>query len=142
MNKAHFDLQRFVDAQDADGTYEKAIGELQDGKKTSHWMWFVFPQIAGLGRSETARRYALESSAEASAYLEHELLGQRLVQCCEVLLELPTNDADEVFGSTDAMKLRSCMTLFMRVQPDEPLFAEVLNKFFGGAPDKQTDELL
>ncbi len=137
-----FALQRFVDAQDAGGTYARALAELRAGRKTSHWMWFVFPQIAGLGRSPTARAFALASQAEAEAYLAHPVLGPRLLECARTVAGLPTADADAVFGATDAMKLRSSMTLFARAAPEEPAFAQVLDRFFGGAADPATEELL
>ncbi|MCW2776663.1 MAG: uncharacterized protein JWN17_388 [Frankiales bacterium] len=136
------DLQRFVDAQDADGTWERALRELSAGRKQSHWMWFVLPQVAGLGRSETAQRYALADLDEARAYLAHPVLGPRLREAAAVLDVLPTDDAVEVLGSTDAQKLRSCMTLFARADPDEPLFRGVLAKYYAGEPDPATLERL
>jgi len=136
------DLQRFVDAQDAGGTYARALAELRAGRKTSHWMWFVFPQIAGLGRSATARTYAISSRAEAEAYLAHPVLGPRLRECARTVAELPETDPVPVFGATDAMKLRSSMTLFTRVAPHELVFARVLDRCFGGAPDPATEERL
>jgi uncharacterized protein (DUF1810 family) len=137
-----FDLDRFVRAQDRGGTYDQALRELRAGRKTSHWMWFVFPQVAGLGRSETARAYAIDGIAEARAYLDHPVLGERLRECCRALLDLPTDDAEAVLGGIDAMKLRSSMTLFARADPDERLFAGVLDEFFGGEADPATDERL
>jgi len=136
------DLQRFVDAQDAGGTYERAVQELRAGRKTSHWMWFVFPQIAGLGRSPTARRYAIESLEEARAYLAHPVLGPRLRECAAILAALEGRSAEEILGGIDAMKLRSSMTLFARADPDEPVFAAVLEKYFDGVPDEATLERL
>ena len=138
-------LNRFVEAQDADGTYAKALAELRRGRKTSHWMWFVFPQVEGLGRSETAQLYAVSGLAEARAYLADPVLGQRLRECAEVLLALDEPDAVAVFGSVDAMKLRSSMTLFSRaaeVELDRELFDGVLEKWFDGEPDPATLELL
>jgi uncharacterized protein (DUF1810 family) len=135
-------LERFVDAQDRGGTYAQALAELRAGRKTSHWMWFVFPQIAGLGRSPTAQHYALDSLAEARDYLAHPVLGPRLVESAQALAELPGRDAAEVLGSTDAMKLRSCMTLFARADPSEPVFGRVLEQYFGGVPDGATDRIL
>src|ERR1700760_1531802 len=105
-------LQRFVDAQDDDGTYESALRELRDGRKRSHWMWFIFPQIAGLGQSPTSRRYAISSLEEARAYVAHPVLGPRLIECATVVRDLPGRSADEIFGGIDAIKLRSSMTLF------------------------------
>jgi len=132
------DLSRFVAAQDAGGTYGRALAELRAGRKTSHWMWFVFPQIAGLGRSAMARRYAIASLDEARAYLAHPLLGPRLRECAAVLLEHRSTSADAILGGIDAMKLRSSMTLFARAAPDEPVFAQVLERYFGGAADEET----
>jgi uncharacterized protein (DUF1810 family) len=135
-----FDLARFVHAQA--GVYDGVVAELRAGRKTGHWMWFVFPQIAGLGRSPTAQHYAISSLEEARAYLEHPVLGARLRECARILTELPGGSADEIFGGIDAMKLRSSMTLFARADPDEPLFAAVLDRFYGGAADPATDERL
>jgi uncharacterized protein (DUF1810 family) len=137
-----YDLERFVDAQEAGGTYAQALAELRRGRKTSHWMWFVFPQVAGLGMSPTSRRYAIASLDEAKAYLAHPVLGPRLLECSRVLTELPSHDALAIFGVIDAMKLRSSMTLFMRAAPDVDLFGRVLDRYFDGAPDARTDELL
>ena len=137
-----YGLQRFVTAQDEAGTYAAALQELRDGRKRSHWMWFVFPQIAGLGQSATSRRYAISSLGEARAYLAHPLLGARLVECTRVLDEIDGPSAEEVFGGIDAMKLRSSMTLFHRADPDNALFGEVLDRYFGGEPDEATDRLL
>ena len=136
------DLERFVAAQDAGGTYDQALAELRQGRKTSHWMWFVFPQVAGLGQSPTSRRYAISSRAEARAYLRHPVLGPRLAETAGVLVELGGDDADEIFGGLDAQKLRSSMTLFHRADPDAPLFGAVLTQYFGGQPDPATDRLL
>jgi len=124
------DLQRFLDAQDADGTYERALTELVAGRKASHWMWFVFPQSAGLGQSEMSRRYAIASLAEARAYAEHPILGARLRACARALLEHRDRSPEEFLGGVDALKLRSSMTLFARAAPTEPLFAEVLDAFY------------
>jgi uncharacterized protein (DUF1810 family) len=132
------DLQRFVSAQDQGGTYERALAELRAGRKSSHWMWFVFPQVAGLGRSAMAQEYALASLDEARAYLAHPVLGPRLHDCCAALLDVPTDDPVSVLGSIDATKLRSSMTLFERAGADEPVFAQVLEKYFGGARDDAT----
>jgi len=133
-------LQRFVDAQAQ--TYEQALAELRGGHKRTHWMWFVFPQVAGLGRSGMAQRFAISGLAEARAYLSHPLLGRRLVECARALTALDTDDADAVFGSVDAMKLRSSMTLFAAAAPDEPVFREVLDHYFGGELDEATTNLL
>ena len=135
-------LQRFVDAQDDDGTYESALRELRDGRKRSHWMWFIFPQIAGLGQSPSSRRYAISSLEEARAYVEHPILGPRLEDCARALLQRTGGSARDIFGGIDAMKLRSSMTLFRRADPDNALYGEVLDRYFGGEPDSATDRLL
>ena len=136
-----FDLQRFVAAQDARGTYDRAAAELRGGRKTSHWMWFVFPQIAGLGYSPTSRTYAITSLAEARAYLAHPVLGARLIECATILSNLPGGrTAEQIFGDVDAQKLHSSATLFMRAAPGEPVFRQVLDRYFGGVPDSATDE--
>ena len=135
-------LERFVAAQEAGGTYDAALRELRDGRKRSHWMWFVLPQVAGLGRSSTAQHYALSGVAEARAYLAHPVLGPRLRTCAQALTELPGSDPVEVLGGIDAQKLRSSMTLFVRAAPDEPLFQRVLDQYFGGEQDAATLDLL
>jgi uncharacterized protein (DUF1810 family) len=137
-----FDLERFVDAQNAGGTYERALAELRLGHKTSHWMWFVFPQIAGLGQSQMSRTYAISSLSEARAYLAHPLLGPRLKECCRLVLDAQATTAEEIFGGIDAVKLRSCVTLFGRADPSEPLFAQVLDRYFHGRPDLATEDRL
>jgi len=136
-----YDLTRFVRAQDEAGTYEQAVAELRAGRKRSHWMWFVFPQVAGLGRTPTSQHFAIGSLAEARAYLAHPVLGPRLRECAEVVAALD-DDPQTVFGGTDAQKLRSSMTLFARAAPDEPGFAAVLAKHFGGRPDPMTEQIL
>jgi uncharacterized protein (DUF1810 family) len=133
-----FDLDRFVSAQDGGGTYERVLAELRAGLKRSHWIWFVFPQIDGLGRSPTARAYAIFSLAEARAYLEHPLLGPRLRECADALLGLESDDPVGVMGGIDAVKLRSSMTLFTRADPEEDRFRAVLRKFFAGEEDEAT----
>jgi uncharacterized protein (DUF1810 family) len=135
MNDEH-DLRRFVTAQE--GVYESALSELRAGRKTSHWMWFVFPQIAGLGRSATAQRYAIASLEEAEAYLAHPVLGPRLLECARTLTQLSGLSAEQIFGSVDAQKLKSSMTLFARAAPDQPLFRDVLARYFDGAEDQET----
>jgi len=137
-----FNLQRFVDAQDRDGSYDRALAELEHGRKQGHWIWFVFPQIQGLGSSPTARFYAIASLAEATAYLKHPLLGPRLDTAAETLLKLPGRDPAEILGDLDAMKLRSSMTLFSRVEDAAPVFARVLDEFYAGQPDRLTEQLL
>jgi uncharacterized protein (DUF1810 family) len=137
-----FELERFVAAQDQGGVYEAAVAELRAARKRSHWMWFVFPQIAGLGQSPTSRRYAISSLDEAEAYLAHPVLGPRLVACARILTGLDVSDAEEVFGGIDALKLRSSMTLFARADPDNPVFQQVLDGYFAGDPDPATLRLL
>ena len=135
-----FDLERFVEAQAH--SYDQALGELRAGRKRSHWMWFVFPQIAGLGRSPTAQRYAISGLEEARAYLEHPVLGSRLLECCRALQDLPQPDPEAVLGAVDALKLRSSVTLFARARPHEPLFAGVLARWYGGGSDEATERIL
>ena len=137
-----FDLDRFTTAQDAGGTYDAALSELRAGRKTSHWMWFVFPQLAGLGRSSTARHFALRDADEARAYLAHPVLGPRLRACAQALTALPGDDPAAVLGDVDAQKLRSSMTLFARAAPDERVFSQVLDQYFGGEADPATLALL
>jgi uncharacterized protein (DUF1810 family) len=136
------DLQRFVDAQDEGRTFDRALTELRRGRKQSHWMWFVFPQVAGLGHSPTARHYALSSLDEAAAYLAHPVLGPRLVQCATALVELAGTDPERVLGPVDALKLRSSMTLFAQAAPEQEVFASVLEQYFDGDPDPATLERL
>ena len=132
-------LQRFVDAQDAGGTYARAVQELESGRKASHWMWFVFPQIAGLGYSSISREYAISGQAEARTYLAHPVLGPRLVECAQILATKAGSSAVDIFGPVDAMKLHSSMTLFASVaEPEEGVFREVLDQFFGGVEDEAT----
>ncbi|GAA1433416.1 DUF1810 domain-containing protein [Microlunatus lacustris] len=135
-------LGRFVQAQDEGGTYATALAELRRGRKVSHWMWFVFPQLAGLGRSSTARYFAIGSLAEAEAYLAHPVLGLRLLEASQVVAGLEGVTAQDVFGGVDALKLRSSMTLFARAAPQEPVFAAVLERYFGGRADAATEALL
>jgi uncharacterized protein (DUF1810 family) len=137
-----FDLERFVLAQDAGGTYQRALEELRNGEKQSHWMWFIFPQIAGLGQSPTSRKYAIASLAEAEAYLRHPVLGLRLKECARTVAGHTGLSALQMFGGTDAQKLRSSMTLFRRAAPEEPIFQDVLDGYFAGSPDPTTDRLL
>jgi uncharacterized protein (DUF1810 family) len=134
------DLGRFVDAQAGD--YEQALAEIRSGRKRSHWMWYVFPQIDGLGFSSMSRRYSIKSLDEARAYLEHPVLGPRLVECAEAALGVEGRSAYEIFGSPDDMKLRSSATLFASVTPADSVFARLLDKFFDGKPDGKTLELL
>ena len=134
------DLRRFVDAQAA--SYDQALSELRANRKRTHWMWFVFPQYEGLGHSPMAQRYSIKSVAEAKAYLEHPILGARLVASVEALLALDGRSAHEIFGSPDDVKLRSSATLFSRVAPSGSPFHRLLAKFFDGVPDRRTLELL
>jgi uncharacterized protein (DUF1810 family) len=131
-----YDLQRFEHAQA--GIYESAIAELRAGRKTGHWMWFVFPQIAGLGMSAMSQRYAISSLAEARAYLAHPVLGPRLAECATVLLGHSGRSAEEIFGGIDAVKLRSSMTLFARAGEDGSVYQQVLEHYFDGVADEET----
>ena len=133
-----YGLERFTQAQDAGGTYQRAVAELRAGRKVSHWMWFVFPQVAGLGFSSMAQRYAISGLPEARAYLDHKLLGPRLAECARVVADTQGSTAGDIFGPVDALKLRSSMTLFAAAAPDEPVFGEVLAKYFGGVQDDAT----
>lgn len=132
-------LQRFLQAQEP--VYARVLTELQAGKKTSHWMWFIFPQFKELGRSATAQFYGLASDAEAQEYARHDILGMRLKQCSQIVLEHRNKTAHEIFGSPDDMKLRSCMTLFALAAPGERVFTEVLDTFYPGSPDPRTQEI-
>ena len=133
-------LQRFLDAQD--GVYEQALAELRAGRKRTHWMWFVFPQIAGLGHSSTAVYYAIADLAEARAYLAHPLLGARLAECAGALLGVTGRTAHEILGSPDDLKLRSSMTLFAQVAGPDSVFRRVLERYYGGEADARTLDLL
>jgi uncharacterized protein (DUF1810 family) len=135
-----FDLDRFLLEQEH--VYEGALTELRRGSKTGHWIWYVFPQVAGLGSSPTSQRFAITSLDEARAYLAHPVLGPRLRECAAIVLATRGRTAEAIFGSIDAMKLRSCMTLFHRAAPDEPLFADVLGRYYGGVADEATDARL
>ncbi|TFV74418.1 DUF1810 domain-containing protein [Blastococcus sp. CT_GayMR19] len=137
-----FGLHRFVTAQDGDGTYDQALRELQAGRKHSHWMWFVFPQVEGLGSSPMAQHYAISGLAEARAYLAHPVLGHRLVECARALTALEGTDAVRVFGPVDAQKLQSSMTLFAQAAPDQPVFRAVLDQYFDGVLDEGTTSRL
>jgi uncharacterized protein (DUF1810 family) len=137
-----FNLERFIEAQDSGGTYQQALSELQLGTKKGHWMWFIFPQIAGLGSSPTSRKYAITSLAEAQAYLEHDVLGPRLLECSTTVAAHTDQSAVDILGGIDAKKLRSSMTLFLRAAPGETVFKTVLARFFDGEPDPATDEQL
>jgi uncharacterized protein (DUF1810 family) len=134
-----YDLQRFIAAQEP--VFARVLAELQAGYKQSHWMWFIFPQMAGLGRSATARYYAIRSWEEAAAFLAHPLLGSRLEQCAGEVEAVEGRSAREIFGSIDALKLHSSMTLFASVA-DKPIFSRIISKYFDGRPDPATLELL
>ncbi|HTF41410.1 MAG TPA: DUF1810 domain-containing protein [Propionibacteriaceae bacterium] len=132
------DLEHFVRAQDSGGTYQRAVAELRNGRKTSHWMWFIFPQIAGLGRSAMAQAYAISDLSEAQAYLAHPVLGPRLIECAEIVVSHQGLSAQQIFGGIDAIKLRSSMTLFARADPDQAIFQQVIEQYFD-APDAETE---
>jgi uncharacterized protein (DUF1810 family) len=134
------DLERFVSAQE--GVMDGVRAELRRGRKASHWMWFVFPQVAGLGSSSTAQHYAISGLDEARAYLAHPVLGPRLVECAALAAAVERGSAQQVFGYPDDLKLRSSMTLFARAAPDEPVFGAVLDRYFDGEPDPRTLQLL
>jgi uncharacterized protein (DUF1810 family) len=135
-----FNLQRFVDAQGP--VFERVRGELRNGRKTSHWMWFVFPQIRGLGHSPMAQRYAIASLEEAKAYLEHPVLGERMRECTRLVNAVEGRSGHEIFGSPDDLKFRSSMTLFARAETDNAVFLQALKKYFRGEPDTATVEIL
>lgn len=135
-----YDLNRFVEAQR--DSHEQALAEVRSGRKRTHWMWYVFPQLAGLGSSSMARRYAISGLPEARAYLGHPVLGPRLQACTEAALGVAERSAHEIFGSPDDLKLRSCATLFGQVSPPGSVFHRLLERFFGGAPDPETLRLL
>ncbi len=135
-------LVRFLHAQEEGATYERALAELRAGRKRTHWMWFVFPQVAGLGSSAMAREYAIGSLAEAQAYLAEPVLGARLRECARALLALEGASAEEILGPVDALKLRSSMTLFALADPGEPLFREVLRRYFEAGSDERTERAL
>ena len=135
-----FHLQRFVDAQAR--VFDDVLAELRNGRKRSHWMWFIFPQIAGLGSSPMAERYAISGRKEAEAYLQHPLLGPRLKQCTDLVNQVSGRTLDEIFGYPDDLKFRSSVTLFAGVAPGEEVFQAALKKYFGGEPDTATLALL
>jgi uncharacterized protein (DUF1810 family) len=143
MSEDRYRLQRFVDAQEDAAIYGRALGELREGQKRGHWIWFVFPQIAGLGSSPISQAYAIGSLDEARAYLAHPVLGPRLHECAAALLgAAPSLSAEQILGGIDALKLRSSMTLFTRAAPDDEVFPAVLARFYGGDADPRTDRLL
>jgi uncharacterized protein (DUF1810 family) len=134
-------LTRFLSAQNG-GVYDAALAEIRSGRKRTHWMWFVFPQIDGLGSSTTSRHFAIRSADEAKAYLAHPVLGPRLLECMRAALDARGGSATDIFGSPDDMKLRSCATLFAAVSEPASVFEQVLARFFDGQPDSRTEELL
>ncbi len=140
MHDDQFHLARFMAAQD--GVYASVVKELREGRKTSHWMWFVFPQVRGLGRSATAERFALSGVEEAAAYVAHPVLGARLRECVHLVNELRGLSALQIFGTPDDLKFRSSMTLFAAAAPNERLFREALSRYYGGEPDQRTLSLI
>jgi uncharacterized protein (DUF1810 family) len=138
--KDPYDLNRFVRAQESD--FERALAEIHNGQKCTHWMWYIFPQIDGLAYSSTAKHYAINSLAEAKAYLEHPVLGPRLLECAEAAVRVEGRSATEVFGSPDDLKLRSCATLFACVSPPGSVFDRLLDKYYGGERDSKTLRLV
>jgi uncharacterized protein (DUF1810 family) len=134
------DLERFVKAQE--GEYQTALQEVRNGRKQSHWIWYIFPQIQGLGYSSTAQYYAIRNLPEAEAYLRHPVLGRRLKEITRVLLDLKQKDPERIFGYPDVLKVRSCMTLFHEADSQEPLFQEVLDQYYEGQEDRRTIEIL
>lgn len=137
---ADIDLERYLKAQEND--YERALKEVKDGFKQSHWMWFIFPQIIGLGQSRTSILYSIRSLDEAKAYMENETLASRMNEICNALLEVKTDNATDIFGTPDDMKLHSSMTLFAEADPDNDVFMKVIDKFFGGKKDSRTLEII
>ena len=135
-----FDPDRFVEAQDA--VYERVRRELREGRKRGHWMWFVFPQLSGLGFSAMAQRYAIATLGEAAAYLEHPILGPRLIECSELVNQVEGRTINEIFGTPDDLKFHSSMTLFASIPDAPPAFDAALAKYFGGAPDRMTAKML
>lgn len=133
-------LNRFLEAQST--SFEAALTEIRNGRKRSHWMWYIFPQIAGLGFSETSKFYAIKNTAEAASYLHHPILGKRLVEISEALLYLEGKTANQIFGSPDDMKLKSSMTLFGALPDTNPVFHQVLDKYFDGTKDQKTLQLI
>jgi uncharacterized protein (DUF1810 family) len=140
MRKHSNDLERFVNAQEV--SYQTALREIKEGCKRSHWMWYIFPQIAGLGLSPTAQYYAICDLQEAVRYLKHPILGPRLIEMSRELLKLNTNNPTQILGCPDDLKLRSCMTLFSIAKPEETVFTDVLHKFYNGEKDELTLRIL
>ncbi|OGA12757.1 MAG: calpastatin [Betaproteobacteria bacterium RIFCSPLOWO2_02_FULL_63_19] len=135
-----YDLSRFVRAQEH--TYERALAEIRDGRKRTHWMWYIFPQIDGLGVSSISKKYAIKSADEARAYLDHPVLGPRLLECAEAVVRIEGRTAEEIFGSPDDLKLRSCATLFACILPQASVFDRLIEKFYRGERDGKTQQLL
>lgn len=135
-----YNLHRFIDAQLRD--YPNALSEIKGGKKQSHWMWYIFPQLSGLGRTEISQYYAIQDIDEARAYMQEPMLCSHLLEICTALLEQKTDDANKIFGFPDDMKLKSSMTLFAQACPDQEIFQKVLDKFFNGIPDQKTIDLI
>lgn len=133
-------LKRFIEAQEAN--YQIALSEIKNGRKQSHWMWYIFPQIHGLGFSETSKFYAIKNIQEAEEFLMHPILGERLIEMCNKLLELKSKDANKIFGSPDDLKLKSSMTLFSSLHNSNPVFQSVLEKFFNGTKDNKTLQII
>jgi uncharacterized protein (DUF1810 family) len=140
MSHDPWKLARFIEAQQGD--YELALAEIRAGRKRSHWMWYVFPQFVGLGSSPTSVHYAIKSREEAEAYLAHPILGRRLVECAEAVLQIENRSALEIFGSPDDLKLRSCATLFAAVSPAGSVFQQIIDRYFGGERDARTIDLI
>lgn len=138
--KSEYDLERFLDAQARD--YTRALSEIRNGRKQSHWMWYIFPQISGLGLSDMAQFYSIKNRNEASDYLKHPVLGNRLIEISSALLRIDGKTANQILGSPDDLKLKSSMTLFSLLADTDPVFQQVLDKFFGGQPDQRTITLL
>ena len=135
----NYNLQRFIDAQS--NSYDIALSEIKNGKKQSHWMWYIFPQVDGLGKSETSKKYAIKSKGEAIKYLEHPILGNRLLEITNELLAIENKSASNIFGFPDDLKLKSCMTLFVLIQEENPVFQNVLNKYFKGKISWKTKQI-
>lgn len=139
-NHPKFDLARFISAQE--GVYERALAELKSGQKRTHWMWYIFPQIAGLGFSSISQQYAIQNLEEARQYINHPVLGKRLLECAEAVLAIKGRSVSEIFGYPDDLKLRSCMTLFACVLDSNPVFVRVLEKYFRGNRDNKTLQII
>lgn len=139
-NRDPFQLERFIQAQET--VYQQALKELKNGKKKSHWIWYIFPQLEGLGHSATSKHYGIKSLEEAKEYLRHPVLGPRLLECCEAILAVKGRTAEDIFDFPDDMKLRSSMTLFASISPPDNMFLRVLQKYFDGGQDPKTIEIL